>query len=396
MDNDSLTEPAKLLLLASLLAKDRIISNNGKAFLKELVLRKDKRLVELLRKFESKETGDAEFLEGIHKLIDEETFDLYVQLFSDVSLEVGKTLSKSEREEKQLSDEKSLIYGEVDFHSFARILRKVGPFSDGVFYDLGSGTSKAVFVARLTQDFATCLGIEILEGLHQAAHGICERYNSSFRELLNSTQSQEVGVKLGSFLDYDWSDGDVVFANSTCFDDELMEAMSKAAEAMAPGSIFISFTKGLCSPKFEVLDKKRYKMSWGPATVFIHRRLNLDGTPVNAEKVTLDDDQESYFEYDDDDDDDDDNDDDDYEDGEEEESDEGTEYTDETATDNTDGTAETGDVEEEEDEEDGDATPKLHTGAIAGYPASRYAQDYRDFSSPQDTALMMRKMKHGP
>jgi hypothetical protein len=29
-----MTEPAKLLLLASLLAQDRIISNNGKAFLK--------------------------------------------------------------------------------------------------------------------------------------------------------------------------------------------------------------------------------------------------------------------------------------------------------------------------------------------------------------------------
>ena len=31
----------------------------------------------------------------------------------------------------------------------------------------------------------------------------------------------------GSFLDYDWSDGDVVFANSTCYDDQLMADMGE-------------------------------------------------------------------------------------------------------------------------------------------------------------------------
>ncbi len=30
----------------------------------------------------------------------------------------------------------------------------------------------------------------------------------------------------GSFLDFDWSDGEVVFANSTCFDDALMLSLS--------------------------------------------------------------------------------------------------------------------------------------------------------------------------
>lgn len=34
----------------------------------------------------------------------------------------------------------------------------------------------------------------------------------------------------GSFLDYDWSDGDLVFANSTCFDDELMANMSAVSK----------------------------------------------------------------------------------------------------------------------------------------------------------------------
>lgn len=114
-----LSEPAKLLLVASLLSKDRLISNNGKAFLKgalspkrrggvlvqqkqrgqlmrscmnlrlcvcsllvhcalvlacfrrraELVLRRDPRLTTLLEQFESKSESDATFLENIHALI---------------------------------------------------------------------------------------------------------------------------------------------------------------------------------------------------------------------------------------------------------------------------------------------------------------------------------------
>lgn len=43
----------------------------------------------------------------------------------------------------------------------------------------------------------------------------------------------------------------------------------------------------MTSRKFEVLEKKRYKMSWGPATVFIHRRLNANGSPVGPAKLNL-------------------------------------------------------------------------------------------------------------
>ena len=81
------------------------------------------------------------------------------------------------------------------------------------------------------------------------------------------------------------------------FDDELMEGMSREAEKLKPGAYFITFTKGLSSEKFEVLERKRYKMSWGPATVFIHRRLNEDGSSVSGSLTEIADD-ESYNEYD--------------------------------------------------------------------------------------------------
>lgn len=39
--------------------------------------------------------------------------------------------------------------------------------------------------------------------------------------------AQNAAVFVGSFLEYDWSDGDCVFANSTCFPEELMDALGR-------------------------------------------------------------------------------------------------------------------------------------------------------------------------
>ena len=140
--SSGLTETGKLLLLVALLAKDGLISNNGKVFLKELVLKGDERLNDLLARFESKESMDSSFLENVHNLIVEESSKSYDALFFDTSLEVGKSLSKEERDKLDLNHEKSLIYGEIDYASFYRVLRKINPSPGLIFYDLGSGTAK--------------------------------------------------------------------------------------------------------------------------------------------------------------------------------------------------------------------------------------------------------------
>jgi len=215
-------------------------------------------------------------------------------LFADCSLEQGKTVSKAERHEKGLTGQKSLIYGEVEFRSFAKVLRKISPPEGAVFVDLGSGTGKAVFVARLLHDFGKCGGVEVLEGLHAQALKVKQRYGQlKLNEYLTVGGASELSLVQGSILDDEgpsagpsagacsWHDADVVFANSTCFDDALMAQMALKARKLKPGAFFVTFTKGLASPQhFEVLERKRYKMSWGPATVYIQRRLNADGTSV--------------------------------------------------------------------------------------------------------------------
>jgi hypothetical protein len=72
------------------MAKDRIISNNGACFLKELILRRDPSVKLLLERFERQASGDAIFLDKINDLIEQESMSLYGEIFAGTSLEMGK------------------------------------------------------------------------------------------------------------------------------------------------------------------------------------------------------------------------------------------------------------------------------------------------------------------
>lgn len=118
-----------------------------------------------------------------------------------------------------------------------------------------------ILTIRFLYDFECCYGVEILTGLHEVADSVVKKFKRHFAQTLYTSFSQDVQVECASFLDTDWSDGDVIFANSTCFEDKLMAAMGKQAEKLKPGAFFITFTKGLGSDAFEILERKRYRMS---------------------------------------------------------------------------------------------------------------------------------------
>ena len=66
---------------------------------------------------------------------------------------------------------------------------------------------------------------------------------------------------------------DIVFANSTCFDDKLMQAISTKAENMKIKSKFIAFTYPIKSNQFKIIDQINLTMSWGLATCIIHEKI---------------------------------------------------------------------------------------------------------------------------
>ena len=270
-----------ILKVCGKFVKAGVMSRNAAGFVKNLLFRGDVRLGFISRRFMEGKINELQLYEQMQDVIEEETNLLFDGVFENCTLQDAKQLSREERTRDNLQTT-SLTYGEIDYRSFFKIMKRLGPCRDLTFYDLGSGTGRAIVEARLMADFKSCRGIEILNGLHLAAAKIVEEFSEdSHKENLAYAHENDMNVVEGSILDLDWSDGDIVFANSTCFNLELIDQISILGEKLRPGSIFITFTKGLTSEAFELLDKSRLKMSWGPATVYIQRRRNLDGSPAH-------------------------------------------------------------------------------------------------------------------
>ena len=49
---------------------------------------------------------------------------------------------------------------------------------------------------------------------------------------------------LGDFTVVDWTDSDIIFANSTCYDEDLMRKISVLVEKTRPGTLILTTTTG--------------------------------------------------------------------------------------------------------------------------------------------------------
>ena len=181
------------------------------------------------------------------------------------------------------SDASSLIYGEIEFASFSEILgiAMTGLQRKAKFVDLGSGIAKAVLWIALVTRFERIVGIEINERLWRRSQEILDEFHSTLYSSLFLTphkwQSRaHIMLLLGSILHldstHDWTDADLVFANSTAFSAGLMERITTLSLRMRPGSRFITLAHHLEHPLWKVVYRDRQVMSWGLTTVWIHER----------------------------------------------------------------------------------------------------------------------------
>ncbi len=176
-------------------------------------------------------------------------------------------------------DRKNLIYGEIEFDSYVRVLQIA---TNGLeyrhkFVDLGHGCGKAVCITASLCDFKEFIGIELIHNLHEISVDVI----SSFQDTIGMRHIENPKFKLlrGSFLNiasYDWTDADLVLANSTCFNEELMSQLTNVTESMKVGARIITFTHEILSKYFKTIHKETITVSWGFATVFIAERIYIE------------------------------------------------------------------------------------------------------------------------
>ena len=145
------------------------------------------------------------------------------------------------------------------------------------------GVGRGLVAAALIHPFNKCIGIEYLEKLHILGLEVKNKYEPKMEALMKNypdyfnhhKKIPDFEIINGDFLQNDWSDAAFIFANSTCFTIDLMNALSQKAEELKAGAIFVTFTKRLpgLSSNWELRDGFRRLMSWGIATVYIHKKI---------------------------------------------------------------------------------------------------------------------------
>lgn len=147
-------------------------------------------------------------------------------------------------------------------------------------YDLGSGTGKLVNVAALLGFSAT--GIELEPGRHQRGCTAAKALLRQVGDSLGGLEKQMPRFIHTSFLDFDFSDADFVWANSIVYGPEMMEAIASVARKMRPGS-FVVTHKLLPGSGFEFYREVDLRASWRPQGSVTFQVQRVLGKPENCE-----------------------------------------------------------------------------------------------------------------
>ena len=188
----------------------------------------------------------------------------HLQLYATVN---GFSLSRDARSEQ---DAMEYVYGEIEFIPFIALLSLTNPDHNTIFYDLGSGTGKAVLACAMVFNIKQSNGIELFRTLHNAA---CETKDDLSRIPGYSDKADQVHFIQGDFLHAEFSDATLIFINATGFFGQTWDAISQRLERELHCTTVITTSKALKSSAFNITKITNVQMSWGIVSAYIQQRI---------------------------------------------------------------------------------------------------------------------------
>lgn len=188
---------------------------------------------------------------------------VFHQLYTDVN---GFMLSKNARQEY---DAMEYAYGEIEFSSFIALVSLTQPDETTVFYDLGSGTGKAVLACSMVFPVHQSVGIELFPELHFVA---CKQAEQLAKIEHYAMQAKKIKFILGNFLEVDLSDATLIFINSTAFFGPTWEKLCAKLDQLSQLKSVITTSKTLSSDHFTLIRRVKVEMSWGVVLAYVHSR----------------------------------------------------------------------------------------------------------------------------
>lgn len=184
----------------------------------------------------------------------------------------GYSVSHDARRALGKGEDQDLLYGELPLESWKKIVERANPKSDGVFVDVGSGTGRVVLGSFLLFDFKKCLGVELLEGLHNKACEIGNIFSKNFApQLEKNIAGREIEFFCKNVFDFDFSEVDFVFMNHPFKDREMFDLLEqKFLRELKKGSKIVTIIRALKNNGFKQLGSCKYQFSWGESTAYFH------------------------------------------------------------------------------------------------------------------------------
>lgn len=198
-----------------------------------------------------------------HKLKLNRHQPLFQSLYQPVN---GYLLSKQDRQQQ---DAPSLIYGEIEFIPFIALLSLIDVQQDSVFFDLGSGSGKAVISCAMVFQPQKAIGIEKLERLFHVSEQL--------RNQLHSIEAYKDCASRIQFLHQDFLNASLeeashIFINASAFFGEMWHEIEKKLNPLPHLQWIITTTRPLKLENFECIRTTEVAMSWAVVTAYIHQR----------------------------------------------------------------------------------------------------------------------------
>lgn len=183
----------------------------------------------------------------------------------------GFRLSRKARQDHNALD---YTYGEIDFMSFVALLSLTKPNKDTVFYDLGSGTGKAVIACSMVFPVLKATGIELLKILHDSAN---QRVKLLSQHTSYAKSAHRIHFIHANFLEADLENATLIFINSTTIFNPTWENLCARLDDIPHLHTVITTSKPLINTRFSLAKTTKVQMSWGVVEAYIHtRKTNLN------------------------------------------------------------------------------------------------------------------------
>lgn len=176
----------------------------------------------------------------------------------------GFKLSKQARKNH---DAPEYTYGEIELIPFCALLSQCSINSSTIFYDLGSGTGKAVLACSMAFEIKKACGIEIFKNLHQTAR----QQKVRLSQITKYTEKAKCITFINDdFLNANFQDANLIFINAAGFIGETWDKLNSKLKCLPTGVAILSASKKLTCDNFNLIKTTSVEMSWGVATVYIY------------------------------------------------------------------------------------------------------------------------------